>query len=49
MSTPTTGRDTKAAFLGLVLGALVLLGVMYTIVHLTNSHFEKNPPAHATH
>ena len=42
--------DTKAAFIGLILGAIVLLGAMYTIVHLTNSHYaaEKESPA-ATH
>lgn len=39
MSSSHTGKDTKAAFIGLVLGAIVLFGAMYTIVQLTNSHY----------
>jgi hypothetical protein len=31
--------DMKAAFLGLILGAIVLLGVLYTIVRLTNAKY----------
>jgi len=31
--------DARAAFLGLILGAIVLLGVLYTIVRLTNARY----------
>jgi hypothetical protein len=31
--------DARAAFLGLILGAIVLLGVLYTIVRLTNASY----------
>lgn len=39
--------DMKAAFLGLVLGAIALFAVLYTIVHLTNAKYahEKEAPA----
>jgi len=39
--------DAKAAFLGLILGAIVLLGLIYTIVHLTNKHYASH--AEQTH
>jgi hypothetical protein len=31
--------DARAAFMGLILGAIVLLGVLYTIVRLTNARY----------
>jgi hypothetical protein len=31
--------DARAAFLGLILGAIALLGIMYTIVRLTNAKY----------
>ncbi len=40
--------DMRAAFLGLILGALALLGIMYTIVHLTNAKYAKHAEAAAT-
>ena len=35
----TFGTDTRAAFTGLVLGAIVLLVVMFGIVKWTNNHY----------
>jgi hypothetical protein len=34
--------DARAAFLGLILGAIVLLGVLYTIVRLTNASYSSH-------
>lgn len=34
-----TGSDAKAAFLGLFIGAIVLFGIVRTIVYLTNAHY----------
>lgn len=31
--------DTRAAFMGLILGAITLFGIIYTIVHLTNAKY----------
>ena len=48
--TPAHGSDMKAAFLGLVLGAIALFGIIYTIVHLTNARYaHEKPAAAATH
>jgi hypothetical protein len=45
----TFGSDTKAAFLGLVIGAVVLFGIMRTIVGLTNAKYaNEKPGAEAT-
>lgn len=41
---PTTGPDTKAAFIGLIVGAIVLFGVMRTIVGLTNAKYAGEKP-----
>jgi hypothetical protein len=41
--------DARAAFLGLLLGALVLLGIIYTIVRLTNAKYANHAEATATH
>lgn len=37
--------DTKAAFLGLIIGALVLFGILRTIVALTNAKYNREKPA----
>jgi hypothetical protein len=41
----TDGSDAKAAFLGLVIGAIVLFGILRTIVALTNAKYAKEKPA----
>lgn len=43
--THTHGSDMKAAFLGLVLGAIVLFGILFTIVRLTNAKYAHEKPA----
>jgi len=42
--------DARAAFMGLILGAIVLGGILYTIVRLTNARYASHSevPA-ATH
>jgi hypothetical protein len=45
---PTHSSDTKAAFFGLVIGALVLFAVLRTIVYLTNAHYAHEQPAAAS-
>ena len=40
--------DKGAAFLGLVIGAIALFAVAYTMVQLTNRAFEGHQPAAAT-
>ena len=43
------GSDMKAAILGLVIGAIVLFGVVRTIVSLTNAKYaNEKPGAEAT-
>ena len=43
------GSDTKAAFLGLILGAIVIFGILRTIVALTNAKYaNEKPTAEAT-
>ena len=45
----TFGPDTKAAFLGLIIGAIVLFGLVRTIVSLTNAKYaNEKPGAEAT-
>ena len=41
--------DARAAFMGLILGAIFLLGVIYTIVRLTNANFASHAAPTATH
>jgi hypothetical protein len=41
----TTGPDTKAAFMGLIIGAIVLFGIVRTIVSLTNAKYSHEKPA----
>lgn len=45
--TPAQGSDAKAAFLGLIIGAVVLFAVLRTIVYLTNAHYAHEQPAAA--
>lgn len=40
--------DARAAFMGLILGALFLLGAMYTIVRLTNAKYAGHSEAAAS-
>ena len=39
MSTNDHKADARAAFMGLVIGAIVLFGVLRTIVYLTNQKY----------
>jgi hypothetical protein len=39
--------DARAAFMGLIIGALFLLGTMYTIVRLTNAKYASHAAAPA--
>jgi hypothetical protein len=41
--------DARAAFLGLILGVIVLFGLMYTIVRLTNAKYSSHAEPAATH
>jgi hypothetical protein len=41
----THGSDAKAAFLGLILGAIVIFGIIRTIVALTNAKYANEKPA----
>jgi len=46
---PTFGADTRAAFLGLIIGAIVLFGIVRTIVYWTNAKYScERPAAEAT-
>ena len=40
----TFGSDAKAAFLGLIIGAIVIFGIVKTIVSLTNAHYAHEKP-----
>ena len=47
---PTFGSDTKAAFLGLIVGAIILFGIVRIIVSLTNAKYAGHKAAaEATH
>jgi uncharacterized membrane protein YdjX (TVP38/TMEM64 family) len=41
----TFGSDTKAAFLGLIIGAICIFAVVRTIVALTNAKYARERPA----
>lgn len=41
--------DARAAFMGLILGALFLLGTVYTIVRLTNARYTSHAAPTAQH
>ncbi len=44
------GSDARAAFLGLVIGAVVIFGILYSIVRLTAARYAREKPAaEATH
>ena len=43
----TFGSDTRAAFMGLIIGAIVLFGIVRTIVYLTNAKYTHEKPAAA--
>jgi hypothetical protein len=45
---PNGGPDTRPAYTGLILGAIVLFAVMYSIVTVTNKHYEAETPPAAT-
>lgn len=49
--TPMSGRDTAAAFKGLIIGLVSIGIVVLAIVYLTNKKFEghEQPTAEATH
>jgi hypothetical protein len=38
---PSHGPDTGAAFAGLIVGAIVLFALLFSIVRVTNAHFER--------
>lgn len=41
------GSDMKAAFLGLIIGAIVLFAIVRTIVAMTNAKYAHEQPAAA--
>lgn len=47
-STPMTGRDTAAAFKGLIIGLVSLAIVVLVIVNLTNRKFDAHEAAAAS-
>ena len=46
-SPPQSGPDTAPAFRGLILAAVILFAVLFTIVKLTDSHFRAREAAEA--
>lgn len=50
-NTPMTGRDTAAAFKGLIIGAICIAIVVLSLVYYTNKKFEghEQPTAGSTH
>lgn len=42
---PARGSDRSAAFLGLIIGAIVLFAIVRTIVALTNAKYSHERPA----
>lgn len=44
---PPGGPDTRPAYTGLILGAIVLFAVLYSIVTITNNHYVREAPAEA--
>jgi hypothetical protein len=40
-----SGSDTKAAFTGLILGAIVIFCILYSIVRITNAGYAAEKPA----
>jgi hypothetical protein len=50
-NTPMSGKDTAAAFKGLVIGLVVIATLVLTTIYFTNKKFESHeqPSAAATH
>jgi hypothetical protein len=47
---PTFGPDVKAAFFGLIIGAIVHFGILRAIVGMTNAKYtHERPAAEAPH
>jgi hypothetical protein len=45
---PTFGRDTRPAFMGLIIGAIALLILVFTIVKLTSAKYSHETPTAET-
>lgn len=45
MSAPTHGSDMRAGFTGLILGAIVVFAILFSVVKLTNAHYANEKPA----
>ncbi len=45
MSSHDHKADARAAFMGLIIGAVVLLGLMRTVVYLTNNAYARHAEA----
>jgi hypothetical protein len=45
---PKGGPDTRPAYTGLILGAIVLFAILYSIVIITHKHYEAETPPAAT-
>jgi hypothetical protein len=41
------GGDMKAGFLGLIIGAVCLFAILFTIVRITHNHYVNEKPAAA--
>ena len=41
--------DMKAAFTGLILGAIVLFGIVVTVIKFTNQHYSRQATAAKPH
>ena len=48
MSAHTEGTDMKAAFTGLIVGAIVIFAILFTVVRLTNARYAGEKPAEAS-
>lgn len=47
MSAHNEGTDMKAAFTGLIVGAIVIFIILFTVVKLTNAKYANEKPAAA--
>jgi len=47
MSTHDHKADARAAFMGLIIGAIVLFALLYTIVRITNAKYASHSEAAA--
>ena len=45
---PSAGPDTRPAYTGLILGAIVLFALLYSIVVVTAKHYDSETPPAAT-